>query len=143
MFKEMTMYVEACESGSMFQDKLSSDLGIYAVTAANATQSSWGAYCGSEAKVNGRRIRSCLGDLFSVNWMEDSDAAQMDTETLQNQYDKVRKETTRSQVLQWGDLSFTSEPLSAFEGTLETATQQEKLTSKDLVDSIKGLLSGN
>ena len=143
MFKEMTMYVEACESGSMFQDKLSSDLGVYAVSAANATQSSWGTYCGSDAKVDGKNIGSCLGDLFSVNWMEDSDAALMDTETLQEQYETVRRETTKSQVLQWGDLSFTSEPLSAFEGTLEKASNHEKLSSKDLVNSIKGLLAGN
>ena len=42
---------------------------IYAITATNATTSSWGTYCGSDAKVAGKKIKSCLGDLFSVNWM--------------------------------------------------------------------------
>lgn len=38
----MVLYVEACESGSMFQGLLDDSLPIYAVTAANAFESSWG-----------------------------------------------------------------------------------------------------
>ena len=68
MFGELTFYLEACESGSMFPN-LTDKERIYAITASNATQSSWGAYCGSEAYVGGKNIGSCLGDLFSINWM--------------------------------------------------------------------------
>merc|ERR1719162_1949283 len=64
MFSQMTFYMEACESGSMFP-KLTSDGSIYGVTASNATSSSWASYCGNEATVNGTVIGSCLGDLFS------------------------------------------------------------------------------
>ena len=74
MFKKMTVYIEACESGSMFPG-LTSDGMIYGVTASNASQSSWASYCGSEATVDGVNIGSCLGDLFSTNWMEDADKA--------------------------------------------------------------------
>ena len=85
MFSQLTFYIEACESGSMFPD-LTSDGKIYGVTASNATQSSWASYCGSEAMVNGTNIGSCLGDLFSTNWMEDTDKAiagtSMATESL-------------------------------------------------------------
>ena len=83
MFKEMTVYIEACESGSMFQNILEDDLNIYAVSAANATQSSWGTYCSPDDEVDGKSLHSCLGDLFSVNWMEDTDAADIKSETLQ------------------------------------------------------------
>ena len=41
-FKQMVFYLEACESGSMFQHLLPKDLPIFAVTAANAKESSWG-----------------------------------------------------------------------------------------------------
>lgn len=89
MFSELTFYMEACESGSMFPS-LTSDGKIYGVTASNATESSWASYCGSEATVNGTNIGSCLGDLFSTNWMEDTDGAILaeatDSETLANQY---------------------------------------------------------
>ena len=37
--------VQACESGSMFEGLLPTDLDIYATTAANAKESSWGTYC--------------------------------------------------------------------------------------------------
>ena len=68
MFKELVFYLETCESGSMFPN-IKSDSGIYAMTASNASQSSYGAYCGTDAVVDGVSIGSCLGDLFSINWM--------------------------------------------------------------------------
>ena len=122
MFSELTFYMEACESGSMFPS-LTDDGKIYGVTASNATQSSWASYCGSEATVNGTNIGSCLGDLFSTNWMEDTDGAILamatDTETLGNQYAVVKEKTTRSPVLKFGDFSFDSEPIGEFEGVVE------------------------
>lgn len=82
MYKEMVVYIEACESGSMFENILEDNLNIYAVTAANSHESSWGTYCSPNDKVDGKSIGSCLGDLFSVNWLEDSDKAKMGKESL-------------------------------------------------------------
>ena len=82
MYKEMVMYIEACESGSMFQNILEKDINVYALSAANAKESSWAAYCAPDDKVDGKNLRTCLGDLFSINWMEDSDQADVSTETL-------------------------------------------------------------
>jgi len=64
------------------------------MTASNASLSSWATYCGSSAVVNGTYIGSCLGDLFSVNWMEDTEANNPSTETLQTQYENVLAKTT-------------------------------------------------
>jgi len=72
---------------------------VYAVTAANADESSWGTYCSPNDVVDGVSINSCLGDLFSVNWMENSDASDLNTETLEAQYKTVKKETSKSHVL--------------------------------------------
>jgi hypothetical protein len=47
-YREMTMYIEACESGSMFEGLLGPELGIYVTTASNAVESSWGTYCPGE-----------------------------------------------------------------------------------------------
>lgn len=115
MYKEMVVYIEACESGSMFENILEDNLNIYAVSAANSKESSWGTYCSPDDKVDGKSIRSCLGDLFSVNWLEDADKANMNIETLQDQYKTVQAETTKSHVLQWGQLTFTDEPIGNFE----------------------------
>merc|ERR1712054_373670 len=114
MFNKLTFYLESCESGSMFQDM--SIPGVYALSAANPTESSWGSYCGSEAKVNGKSINSCLGDLFSVSWMEEADASDMTTETLDAQYSTLVSLVTRSDVMQWGDTSFTDDKMSEFIG---------------------------
>merc|ERR1712013_835126 len=127
MFNELTFYMEACESGSMFPS-LTTNGKIYGVTASNASQSSWASYCGSEATVNGKNIGSCLGDLFSTNWMEDTDSAILamttDSETLNDQFNTVKTKTTRSTVMKFGDFSFIDEAIGEFEGTLED-TQSE------------------
>jgi len=78
----MVLYIEACESGSMFNGILPDNINVYAVTAANASESSWGTYCYPDDEVNGKHINSCLGDLFSVNWLEDADNSTFDAETL-------------------------------------------------------------
>lgn len=116
MYKEMTLYIEACESGSMFENILEDNLNIYAVSAANSHESSWGTYCSApDNVVNGKSLSTCLGDLFSVNWMEDTDKAKVGVETLNDQYSIVRKETAQSHVLQWGQLSIAVEPLADFQ----------------------------
>merc|ERR1712086_307721 len=120
MYKEMTMYIEACESGSIFQNILEDNIGVYAITATDATTSSWGTYCSPDDKVNGKSIGSCLGDLFSVNWMEDTDAADITKESLQDQYEAVKAATTKSPVLQWGELDFTSEPIADFQSNIDS-----------------------
>jgi len=119
-FKKLVFYLETCESGSMF---VGMDIpNVYALSAVNPTESSWGTYCGSDAKVNGKSIGSCLGDLFSVNWMEDTDAQDTTKEDLQTQFTSVKTLTTKSEVMQWGDLSFTDDVVSEYVGGLTPST---------------------
>ena len=115
MFGELVFYLEACESGSMFPN-LDASENIYAMTASNATLSSWAAYCGSDAVVNGKNINSCLGDLFSINWMEDTEANDPTVETLQTQQTTVIQKTSASPVQTFGNFSFLGEHVADFEG---------------------------
>merc|ERR1712072_1587483 len=111
----LVFYLEACESGSMFEGM--NIPGVYGLTAANGHESSWGTYCMPEDRVNGKHIGSCLGDLFSVNWMEDLDLeTDPSAETLEKQFTVVKSKTTKSHVMQYSDLSFTSEVISDFVG---------------------------
>lgn len=123
MYNKLTFYLETCESGSMFQGMTTP--GVYALSASNPTESSWGTYCGSDAMVNGKSVNSCLGDLFSVNWMEDSDAVDITAESLSDQFATVFKTTTKSAVMQWGDLSFQSDMVSEYQGASSSATLDE------------------
>jgi ABC-type uncharacterized transport system permease subunit len=65
------IYVEACESGSMFEGIMPQDLNIYVTTAANAVESSWGTYCPGMNPPPPQEYLTCLGDVYSVSWMED------------------------------------------------------------------------
>ena len=64
-------YLEACESGSIFEGVLPPSVKVYATTAANAEESSWGTYCPGMDPAPPTEFWTCLGDLYSVAWMED------------------------------------------------------------------------
>jgi legumain len=116
MYKKMVVYIEACESGSMFDGLLDPSWNIYAVTASNPYQSSYATYCPPNDVVDGVHIGSCLGDEFSVNWMEDADKMIVG-ETLLEQYNTVKAETVNSEVCMYGDTGFTSLPVGSFIGS--------------------------
>merc|ERR1712072_489944 len=122
--------------------------GVYAVTAANVHESSWGTYCMPEDKVNGKHLNTCLGDLFSVNWMEDIDMeADMSAETLEKQFQLVKNKTSRetdcpqcgSHVQRFSDLSFTSEAVGDFVGNATGALFGDSAPVAD--DTTKGSVS--
>jgi hypothetical protein len=65
--------------------------------------------------VDGKQMNACLGDTFSVSWMENADVAG-GNETLGAQYQIVARETTRSLVSQYGDLSWLDLDIDDFQG---------------------------
>jgi len=137
MYSKLVFYLEACESGSMFAGQLDPSLGIYATTAANAVESSWGTYCPPDDKVDGKELQSCLGDLYSINWMENADEVGKD-ETLEEQYTLVKKLTNLSHVMQYGDETYTSDPIGNFlgdTGAKVVATEEETPKSNSNVES--------
>jgi len=99
----------------MFNNLLPPNINVYATSASSPTESSWGCYCPPQDKVNGKSIGSCLGDLYSVNWMEDTDKFGP-SRTLQDQFVQVAKLTDMSKVMQWGDLTFTNMTVGSFQG---------------------------
>ncbi|GER32113.1 vacuolar-processing enzyme [Striga asiatica] len=122
-YKSLVFYLEACESGSIFEGLLPEDLNIYATTASNAEESSWGTYCPGDIPSPPPEYETCLGDLYSVAWMEDSDIHNLRTETLRQQYQLVKERTANgnsyygSHVMQYGDLKLSLEDLFMYMGT--------------------------
>ncbi|CAB4059028.1 LGMN [Lepeophtheirus salmonis] len=90
-FKKLVFYVEACESGSMFDGVLT---GLKKI----------------------ELYDTYLGDVYSVNWLEDSDKEDLKKETIEKQFDIVRKETNTSHVTQFGDKKVAESHLSEFLG---------------------------
>jgi len=104
MYHQLVFYMEACEAGSMFEGLLPADIDVYATTASNAKESSWGTFCPPDDVVDGKTIGACLGDLYSVNWMEDSDTAAGQARTLDQQFQLVKTETNKSHVMEFGSV---------------------------------------
>ncbi|XP_074659463.1 legumain-like isoform X2 [Tubulanus polymorphus] len=107
-FNKMVLYVEACESGSIFEGSLPSDWNIFASTAANSHQSSYACYYDKKRK-------TYLGDVYSVNWLHDSTTENLKVETLQEQFLIVKKQTNTSHVMEYGDLKISKLPVADFQ----------------------------
>merc|ERR1712146_461318 len=81
--------------GSMFDsfnDQLTA-MNIYVTTAANAKESSWAYYCETaETTIEGKNIGTCLGDMYSVYWMDIANffANSQENETIEKQVEKVK-----------------------------------------------------
>ncbi|XP_070009151.1 vacuolar-processing enzyme-like [Nicotiana sylvestris] len=122
-YKHLVFYIEACESGSIFEGLLPEGLNIYATTASNAEEDSWGTYCPGDYPGPPPEYQTCLGDLYAVSWMEDSEKHNLQRETLGMQYELVKRRTANSfpyassHVMQYGDLKLMDDPLSLYMGT--------------------------
>jgi len=117
--------MESCESGSMFEGLLPQDWEIYATTAADPSESSWATYCEPDDVINGKSVGTCLGDEYSVNWMEDTEGAERDKK-LQKQFEDVKSKTKGSHVQQYGVLSWTDEPITNYQGDVAEFTIVDK-----------------
>ncbi|PWA81024.1 vacuolar-processing enzyme [Artemisia annua] len=84
-------YLEACESGSIFEGFLPLGLNICATTASCPDENSWGTYCPGEYPSPPPEYDTCLGDLYSVAWMEDCEVRNLQTETIKQQYHLYQK----------------------------------------------------
>ena len=103
MYKELVFYMEACHSGSMFDQILPTNMSIYAVTAANPHESSYADYCSYDARINGTLMGTCLGDEFSCRFMEE------EKKTAKIDNDNYRLEWFRMQAEQTNDMEAENE----------------------------------
>jgi legumain len=104
MYQTLVFYMEACESGSMFDGFLTDDMNIYATTASTPFESSWACYFDVSRG-------TYLGDVYSINWLENSDGFHIDSESLQDQFEIDRIETKTSKVCEYGNVSIAQNPL--------------------------------
>lgn len=128
-YKQMVFYIEACESGAMFRLRLRMDINVYATTSANPQESSCAAYYS-------RKYKTYLGDLYSVKWMEDSDTENLKSETLQNQYNVVKKGISASHVQEYGQMSLSNEPVGDFQGGKDYVSPKPVILPKIPMDAV-------
>ncbi|KAI6192070.1 Legumain [Aphelenchoides bicaudatus] len=134
MFGQLVFYLEACESGSMFEGILPTNLNILAITASNSTEPSWGDYCDDPI------MNTCLGDLFSTNWLEDSDIEDLTKESMRTQFDIVKILTNESNVMKYGEMRIFNEAVASFQGKLQTKhTKQANARRQQMMNKQKSI----
>ncbi|XP_065882306.1 legumain-like [Dysidea avara] len=127
-YHQMVFYVEACESGSLFDGLLSPNINVYATTAANPKENSFACYYDAE-------LETYLGDVYSVKWMEDVDKLGTD-ETLRKQYWQVKEETKTSHVMHYGNLYMGWDSVSRFMGSKSANTANNDAPKKPCEDAV-------
>ncbi|XP_017232099.1 legumain [Daucus carota subsp. sativus] len=122
-YKEMVLYVEACESGSIFEGLMPNNLSIYVQTASGVDENSWGTYCPGMDPAPPPEFMTCLGDLYSISWMEDSETHNLKKETIEQQYKKVKDRTSNSNtytagshVMEYGTKEIKKEKVYLYQG---------------------------
>ncbi|XP_021849603.2 vacuolar-processing enzyme gamma-isozyme [Spinacia oleracea] len=130
-YKSMVIYIEACEAGSIFEGLLQKEWNIYATTASNPDESSWATYCPGFDPSPPSEFDTCLGDLYSVAWLEDSDMHNAQSETVEQQYEVVKKRTSDggehgSHVMEYGNTDFSKEHLSSYIGSSTLVSSSHK-----------------
>merc|ERR1711970_898814 len=90
---------------------------------------------GGGDEVDGKAIGSCLGDEFSVRWMEDTDSADISSETVGQQETKLVKLVTKSHVQQYGVKTFDSDPIGDFQGT-DAKLKGEQIAAAGVQDGV-------
>lgn len=108
-YKQMVFYIEACESGSMFNNLLKDEWNVYGVTAANPYESSYACFLD-------KTYNAYLGDCFSVFYLLDTtqNMNKLDQIMLQDQYFSLKKQVNTSNVCQYGSKAVSEEKLADF-----------------------------
>ncbi|KAJ8449372.1 hypothetical protein Cgig2_002504 [Carnegiea gigantea] len=141
-YKEMVIYVEACESGSVFEGMMPENINVYVTTASNAQESSWGTYCPGMDPAPPPEYMTCLGDLYSVAWMEDRNGSMSMNGLNPMEFLRLVKERTSnfntftagSHVMEYGNKSIKPEKLYLYQG-FDPAT--ENLPANKVLLNIK------
>ncbi|KAH9668061.1 vacuolar-processing enzyme alpha-isozyme [Citrus sinensis] len=93
------------------------------VTASTPAESSYAMYCPGHYPSPEDDFETCLGGLFSISWIEDSEKHDLQRETLQQQHGVIRRRTLvdylgfSSHVMQYGNKELSKEPIFTYIGT--------------------------
>ena len=135
LYGKWVWFMEACYSGSMFQNKLPTDLNIYIMTSADIEHYALMSNCPPEDVVAGKELYTCMSGLWDNSFL---DYVEKNPKTTIGEiFDAVHKdvETSSEQnVSEWGDMTFRELPLSEFFGELPSPVfRKEKKEAKGVV----------
>ncbi|XP_015211446.2 legumain-like isoform X1 [Lepisosteus oculatus] len=107
-FSKMVIYIESCHSGSMIND-LPKDVNVYGVSSARSDQATFACYLD-------RDRNAYLSDEFSALWMHHIETSDLEGETLQDQFNYVKKNMKHSFPCQYGNRDIARKTITEFLG---------------------------
>ena len=114
LYKNLLFYLEACNSGSMFEYFLPPDLGILAVTASGPGEASYSCFYNET-------LDTFIGDVFSALWLESAERSSHKSVSI---LDQVLYVTNRSSDFShtsvYGDLKILNRSIGSFQGYTDT-----------------------
>ena len=130
LYKNLLFYLEACNSGSMFEDFLPPDLGILAVTASNPGEASYSCFYNET-------LDSFMSDVFSALWLESAERSSHDTVSILEQILTVTNRSSEySHTSVYGDLRLANRSIGAFQGDVDTNSHTTVLPLIEFRDAV-------
>ena len=133
MYKEMVVYWATDYAGAMFT-YLPTDTKIFAVASSAYSEAQTNAYCKPDDIVDGKEIGACLSTEFGTTWLQSSYGKDLATISVSGQAEILKAKVKGSTVKLFGDTSFSSAPVGAFQGVLDDTPTPASL---DFVDFFK------
>ena len=135
LYGKWVWFMEACHSGSMFENKLPADWNIYVMSSADADHDADMSNCPPNDVVAGKSLDTCLAGLWDNSFLDYVE--KHPKTTIGEIFDAVHKDVARTSeqnVSEWGDKSFRELPLSDFFGELPSPVfREEKKEAKGVV----------
>jgi legumain len=132
MYKQLVFYLEACQSGSMFNKILPSNISVYATTAANPYESSYAYYYNTT-------LATYMADEYSIRWMQDTtNFWNYEYEILLQQYINVENAVTESHPQKYGDFNFDNETIEDFQAYDDRKSMHSSYKNKKQTVPIRG-----
>ena len=119
LYGKWVWFMEACHSGSMFENKLPADWDIYIMTSSDAHHNAYMSNCPPDDAVAGKHLNTCMAGLWDnayLDYLENKPDC-----TIGEIFDAVKAQvakTSNQNVCEWGDMAFRDMKVSEFFGEL-------------------------
>ncbi|CAG2100475.1 unnamed protein product [Medioppia subpectinata] len=118
-FAQLTIYLDTCDSGSMFRNHLPANVNVYASTSSDYDELSW-------FYIYDDKYKTYISSFFADNWLDNEAQSDINTETLQQQYQYLKDHHTvqnphsntthEIHAQQYGDLNVAKTKVAEFLG---------------------------
>ncbi|KAI6237985.1 Legumain 1 [Aphelenchoides besseyi] len=113
-FNQLSMFVMACYSSSMFENNLNIGGNIFAVTAAKSDEVAKPKDCVTLG--TNMNTTFCLNSEMGSAFVNDDTHNNPQFETMEEQFEHLRSNVFRSTVSKYGSIAISSEPTAYFQG---------------------------